>query len=128
MTIADRITKKQVSVNTDKKKITNLQSQIAMYQRSVDKSQEAIDQKTEEIELLQDIKREALVLVEKLESLTVYTDELRNKFLAIEWTPDLAWEDKLESTDYHEKIAEKFAVVDEIEELVRKANKIYYRR
>jgi hypothetical protein len=128
MTIADRIAKKNVAVNVGRKKINNLQTQVDMYTNTIERVTAENEQKLAEIDDLKKIEREALTIVAKVEVLSKYTDGLRKKFSEIEWRPDLAWEEKLESTDYHEKVAEKFELIDELQELVKRANKIYYRR
>jgi myo-inositol-1-phosphate synthase len=128
MTIADRISKKTIGVNTKVKKVANLQAQVDMYSNTIERVTEETEQMRSEVDLLKAIQTEAIGLVTRINELSQYTNSLREKFDAIEWSPDLAWEDRIESTDYREKTDEKFELIDQLQDCVKRANKIYYRR
>jgi chromosome segregation ATPase len=126
--ITDRIAKKNISIDGDKKKIASLDHQIELYTRSKENTQEKIDKKQGEIDRMREIQSQAKDLIKERDRLKAYTDGLVEKYNKIEWTPDLKWEDKIESTDYSEKIAERFEIIAKLEELVTDVNRIYYRR
>lgn len=128
MTLATRIGKKTIALEKDKNKVTNLKTQIEMYERSIVKTEEDMGQKQEEIDLLLDLKLEAEPLVKKRDELQAYTDGLRAKFDAIEWSPDMPWSDRIESTDYQEKVDERHAINARLTEIEKIANKTYFRR
>lgn len=127
-TIAERIAKKSISMGADETKISNLEHQIQLYQNAAEKAKVTRDQKKEELEQLLDIQIKAVALVKERDALSRYTNGLREKFDAYEWEPEMPFEKKLESTDYHAKVAERFAVIDQLADLEKQANKIYYRR
>lgn len=127
-TIVTRIGKKSVSRSADLTKAANLERLIESYKESLEKHLASAELKGEEVEFLLDLKAEAEELYERRGKLQKYTDGLREKFDKIEWSPDLAWEDKIESTDYAEKVAERHAINDRLTEIEKLANKTYYRR
>lgn len=127
-TIVTRIGKKSVSRSAALSKAANLERQIETYKASLAKHLESAELQQEEIDLLLDLKAEAEELYERRGKLQKYTDGLRERFDKIEWSPDLAWEDKIESTDYAEKVAERHAINDRLVEIEKLANKTYYRR
>lgn len=127
-TVEDRRTKKIVSIATDEKSVDNLEHQIALYSNSIEKKRAGIEQKLDEVKVLDELMDEAVELEKKCADILEYTNFLRAKYDAIEWKPDLAWEEKIESSDYAEKTAERFGYVDRLTEIEKSANKIYYRR
>lgn len=127
-TLAVRIGKKSVAIDKDQTKITNLQDQIDIYQKAIDRTKIDMAQKRDEVDLLLDLKAEAETLTKERDKLQSYTDVLVEKFGAIEWTPELKWEEKIESTDYAEKIAERQEINERLAEIEKTANKIYFRR
>lgn len=127
-TIDDRINKKTVAIGADQKSIASLDAQIALYSASKDKKLASIEQKRGEIEEMKVLRDRALYLKAKTEDILEYTNGLRAKFDAYEWRPDMPWEEKIESTDYKAKTEERFAYVAEMDEILKKVNKIYYRR
>lgn len=127
-TLNARIGKKSIARTADEAKVKNLEHQIEMYQRSIENHKESAAQKTEEIDLLINLKTEALALIGKREVLQAHTDGLRRKFDAIEWRPDMPFEDTIASTDYHEKVEERHEINARLREIEKEANKIYYRR
>lgn len=127
-TLATRIGKKSVSIEADKVKIKNLRTQIEMYEGSIVRSEASIAQKQEEVDLLLDLQVEADGLVKRRDALQKYTDGLVKKFEAIEWRPEMDWSEKIESTDYAEKVAERQAINVRLVEIEKIANKTYFRR
>lgn len=127
-TLNTRIGKKSTAKAADLAKIANLRTQISMYEVSVSKHEELAEQKQAEIDVLLDYLAEAKELIEERDELQAYTDGLRKKFDAIGWRPDQPWEEKIESTDYHEKIEARHAINARLAEIEKAANKIYFRR
>jgi len=126
--VEDRIEKKAVSIDKDTKSNENLQLQIDLYNASIAKKKAGIEQKLSEIEELKELRDEAVVLLKKADDILEYTNFLRAKYDAIEWSPDMPFEDKIESSDYAVKTKERFEYVDRLAEIEKAANKIYYRR
>jgi seryl-tRNA synthetase len=127
-TLAARIGKKSLAIEADRTKVKNLRAQIEMYEASIVKSEAGIEQKTEELDELLDLRAEAEKLLAERDELQAYTDALVKKFNAIPWRRDLEWEEKIESTDYADKIEERQIINVRLEEITKAANKIYYRR
>ena len=127
-TLNTRIGKKSAAIASDDAKVANLQKQIDMYQSSIERTELSRDKKREEVEELLDLLAEAEPLVKERDELLAYTEGLRAKFDAIEWRPDQPWEEKIESTDYQEKVDERHAINARLVEIEKAANKIYYRR
>lgn len=126
--ITDRIGKKSASISSDETKMTTLKNQIAVYQSSHDRLQSGVELKRSEVEELITLRIRAEILTKERDRLLAYTEGLRLKFDAIEWVPDLSWEQTLESTDYAEKIADRQRINAELVEIEKAANKIYFRR
>jgi uncharacterized coiled-coil DUF342 family protein len=127
-TLADRIGKKSVAIDNERKKIVNLEGQIELYQRSKDKLLASIDEKSAEVALLLEIQNQIQPLVSKRDSLNAEMNKLVKHFEQFEWRVDMPYEEKLESSAYPSLRDEKFRIASEIDELVKQANKIYYRR
>lgn len=127
-TIDDRINKKTVAIEQKKSKNDNLRAQIAIYESSIAANDQSIDIKQGEIEEMQKLREEALILKAKAEDILEYTNGLRAKFDTYEWSPDMPWEHKIESSDYRVKTEERFSYVARMEEIVKQVNKIYFRR
>lgn len=127
-TLTTRIGKKATAIAADNQKIANLRAQIEMYQRSIVKTEESRDQKQEEVDELLDLAAEARELTRERDELQAYTEGLREKFDAIGWRPGQPWEEKIESTDYQEKVDERHRINARLVEIEKQANKIYYRR
>jgi hypothetical protein len=127
-TLNTRIGKKSIAIDGDTAKINSLTKQRDLYDDWIEKAEALRKVKIDEKELLLNLKVEAEVLIKRRKSLQAYTDGLREKFDAIEWRPDLRWEEKIESTDYHEKVAERHSINERLTEIEKTANKIYYRR
>lgn len=127
-TLNTRIGKKSAAIASDDAKVANLQKQIDMYQSSIERTELSRDKKREEVEELLDLLAEAEPLVKERDELLAYTEGLRSKFDAIEWRPDQPWEEKIESTDYQEKVDERHRINNRLVEIEKAANKIYYRR
>lgn len=127
-TIADRIGKKSVAIDGEKKKVSNLEGQIALYERSKDKLEASIAEKEAEVELLLDIQNQIKPLLAERDRLSVEMEKLRLEYDKFEWRMDMPFEEKLESSSYPAFRDEKFRLIGEIDQLVKQANKIYYRR
>lgn len=127
-TLSKRLGDKAVSISKDEAAIGNLEKQIALFQNSIVTKRGEIEKKGAERDLISDLMAEAEGLVKEHTKLIDYTAFLVAKYEAIEWTPDMPYEDKLESTDYAEKTAEKFAIEDRLKDILKEANKIYFRR
>lgn len=127
-TIADRIGKKSVAIDNEEKKVANLDSQIALYERSKVKFQSSISEKKAEVELLLDIQSQIKPLLVERDRISVEMAKLVEHYQQFEWRLDMPWEEKLESSVYPGLRDEKFRIIAEIEKLVKQANKIYYRR
>jgi hypothetical protein len=127
-TIADRIGKKSVAIDGERKKVANLEGQIALYGRSKDKLEASIAEKEAEVELLLDIQNEIKPLMVERDRLSVEMAKLVTHYAQFEWREDMPFEEKLESSAYNGLRDEKFRIVAEIDRLVKQANKIYYRR
>lgn len=127
-TIADRIGKKSVAIDNERKKIVNLEGQISLYERSKDKLQASIDEKEAEVELLLDIQSQIVPLITERDRLSGEMVKLVEHYGQFAWREDMPWEEKLESSSYPGLRDEKFRIIGEIDKLVKQANKIYYRR
>lgn len=127
-TIATRIGKKSIAIDTEKQKIANLDSQIELYEKSKVKFQSSIAEKEAEVELLLDIQNQIKILITERDRLSTEMAKLVAHFDQFQWRVDLPWEEKLESSPYNGLRDEKFRIVAEINRLVKQANKIYYRR
>lgn len=127
-TLNSRIGRKSISIDADKTKQSNLKHQMKIYESSMTKLDESIEVKQGELDEMVTLKIEAEDLIKKRKALQAYTDGLREKFDAIEWRPDLTWEEKIESTDYAAKVAERQSINERLVEIEKTANKIYYRR
>jgi regulator of replication initiation timing len=127
-TIADRIGKKSVAIDGEKKKVVNLEGQIALYTRSKEKLEASIAEKAAEVELLLDIQNEVKPLITERDRLSAEMEKLRVHYDQYEWRADMPFEEKLESSAYPGLRDEKFRIIGEIDRLVKQANKIYYRR
>lgn len=86
-----------------------------------------IAQKDSEIEALAVLLSKAQRLDKRSTEILIYLQELSSKFEAIEWRPDMPEEEKIGSSDYREKADERYALEDEIADLLKEANKIYWR-
>jgi len=128
LTLATRIGKKTLALDKGRAKIVNLRLQIEMYEASIKKTEADVKIQQQEVDLLLNLKLEADDLTKKRDALQKYTDGLMKKYEAIPWSPDLAWEDKIESTDYAEKVTERHAINARLAEIEKIANKTYYRR
>jgi len=127
-TIATRIGKKSVAIDTEKQKIANLDSQIELYEKSKVKFQSSIAEKEAEVELLLDIQNQIKILITERDRLSGEMAKLVEHYDQFEWRTDMPWDEKLESSPYNGLRDEKFRIVAEINRLVKQANKIYYRR
>lgn len=127
-TIDDRINKKTVAIEQKQAKNDNLRVQIGIYESSIAANDLSIGLKRAEIEEMQKLREEALILKAKAEDILEYTNGLRAKFDAYEWSPDMPWEHKIESSDYKSKTEERFSYVARMDEIVKQVNKIYFRR
>lgn len=127
-TIATRIGKKSVAIDTEKQKIANLESQIELYEKSKVKFQTSIAEKEAEVELLLDIQSKIRLLIVERDRLSEEMAKLVAHYDQFPWSVDMPWEHKLESSSYNGLRDEKFRIVAEINRLVKSANKIYYRR
>lgn len=127
-TLNTRIGKKSVAIDGDVAKIKSLTGQRDLYNMWIEKAEAVMAEKVAEKDLLIDLKVEADVLLKRRKELQAYTDGLREKFDAIPWRPDLEWHEKIESTDYAQKVAERHSINERLAEIEKTANKIYYRR
>ena len=127
-TIATRLGKKRAVIETDKKKIENLEHQIALYTNSIEKTREQMSTRESEVEYLTTLQTEAVELSKQEAELRRYTEGLMAKYSAFDWSPDMPWEQKIESSDYSEKQAERFRIIARLEEIEKLANKAYFRR
>lgn len=127
-TIATRIGKKSVAIDTERQKIANLDSQIELYKKSKVKFQTSIAEKEAEVELLLDIQHQIKLLITERDRISSEMAVLVAHYEKFEWRADMPWEEKLESSSYNGLRDEKFRIVAEINRLVKQANKIYYRR
>lgn len=127
-TLTTRIGKKSVAIDKDKTKVSNLKDQINVYSKAVIRTEADIEQKQQELDLLLDLKVEADGLLKERDALQAYTDALVEKFGSIPWRPGQPEDEKIESTDYAEKVAERFEINARLAEIETAANKIYYRR
>lgn len=126
--IAERITKKTLALENDQNKIKNLDAQIALYEKSKTKLKSTMIEKQEEIDAMLSLQSSVKNLVVERDQLTKEIAALVEHYGAFQFRPDQPWEEKLDSSNYAELTAKKFAVIDEIADLVKAANKIYYRR
>lgn len=126
--LSKRLGDKDISIIKDRAKVENLEHQIALYQNSITDKKSEIEKKTLERDRISALLAEAETLVKRHAHLVKYTGSLVEKFNAIEWRPDLPFEDKLESTDYAEKINEKFEIEARLTAILKEANKTYFRR
>lgn len=127
-TLSKRLGDKAVSIKKDEAAIGNLEKQIALFQNSIETKRGEIEKKALERDMINDLMAEAEGLAKEHAKLIEYTAFLVAKYDAIEWRPDLTFEEKLESSDYAEKTEEKFAIEDRLKEIMKEANKIYFRR
>jgi chromosome segregation ATPase len=128
-TIETRLAKKTAGFESDKKKIENLEAQIRQYQNSVDRLTSGLTQKQEEIDLLTELQEEAKVLTRRDGQLAGELEKIREHFDQFEWSIDMPYEHKLESSvEYRNKLQERQVVVARLTEIEKIANKTYYRR
>lgn len=127
-TIATRIGKKSVAIDTERQKIANLDSQIELYEKSKVKFQSSIAEKEAEVELLLDIQSQIKLLIVERDRISEEMAKLVVHYDQFTWREGMPWEEKLESSVYPGLRDEKFRIVAEINRLVKQANKIYYRR
>lgn len=126
--IAERITKKTLALENDQNKVKNLDAQISLYEKSKTKLKSTMLEKQEEIDAMLSLQSSVKDLVAERDRLTKEIAELVDHYNSFPFRPDQPWEEKLESSNYAELTEKKFAVIDEIADLVKAANKIYYRR
>lgn len=126
--IAERINKKAASLGNDQKKIGSLDEQIELYERSKAKLNLSIAEKQSEIDTMVGLQKEAATLVRERDALSDQMQELVDHYNSFEWRPDQPEEEKLESSNFNELRDQKYAIQDRINEIVKSANKIYYRR
>lgn len=127
-TLAKRVGDKNISIVKDEASIENLEKQIALYQNSIDTKRADIDKKALERDFIQGLLSEAEELVKEHGNLTEYIGFLVEKYNKFEWRPDMPFEEKLESSDYAEKTEEKFSIEERLKEILKQANKAYFRR
>ncbi len=128
-TIETRLAKKTQGLDTDKKKIENLNAQITQYTNSVDRIEAGLAQKQAEVDTLTELLEEARVLDRRDGQLGAELEAIRTHFDQFEWSMDMPWEHKLESSgDYKKKLAEREITVARLVEIQKIANKTYYRR
>lgn len=128
MTLATRIGRKTLALEKDQAKIEEKIQRVKLLQAEVASLRKDVEQKQAEIDLIGMLKVEAEELMEKRGELQSYTDGLLAKFDAIPWRPDMDWSEKIESTDYQEKVDERHAINERLAEIEKTANKTYYRR
>ncbi|QFG12121.1 Hypothetical Protein OBI_RACECAR_277 [Arthrobacter phage Racecar] len=127
-TLAKRLGDKNISIVKDQSSIDNLEKQIALYQNSIETKRSEIEKKTLEANLISELMGEAEELLKEHAKLVEYIAFLVEKYSKFEWRADMPFSEKLESSDYPEKTAEKFKIEDRLKEIVKQANKAYFRR
>lgn len=128
LTLATRIGQKSIAIDKEKAKLKTKIAKIKMDQDSLPSMKASIDQRQAEVDLLIDLKLETDQLTKRRNELQAYTDGLVDKFNAYGWRPDQPDNEKIESTDYAEKIAERQVINTRLVEIEKLANKTYYRR
>jgi chromosome segregation ATPase len=126
--IAQRITKKTLALQNDQNKIANLDNQIALYQKSKVKTTEDMKEKQAEIERMTDLLGQAKSLIAERDGVSAEMAGLVAKYSQFQWRADMPFEEKIESSNYAQLRDEKFRLDEEINRVVKAANKTYYRR
>jgi chromosome segregation ATPase len=126
--IAQRITKKTLALQNDQNKIANLDNQIALYQKSKVKTTEDMKEKQAEIERMTDLLGQAKSLIAERDGVSAEMAGLVAKYSQFPWRADMPFEEKIESSNYGTLRDEKFRLDEEINRVVKAANKTYYRR
>lgn len=127
-TLSTRIGQKMLAAQKSQAELDQVEARMALWEVKADTLRKGVAQKQEEIDALMELKIEADALMAKRTKLQVYTDGLLEKFNAIPWRPDMDWSEKIESTDYQEKVDERHAINERLAEIEREANKTYFRR
>lgn len=128
ITLSTRIGQKSLAVSKSQADIKYKQERIALMQSKLEAAKAGMEQQQAEVTFMTELKAEAEALLEKRAELQEYTDRLLAKFNAIPWSPDQPFTDKIESTDYQEKVDERHAINDRLAEIETLANKTYFRR
>lgn len=127
-TLSTRIGQKTLAVEKSQSELDQVEAKIALLNIKADTLRKGVEQKQTEVDRLVELKKEADALMEKRVKLQAYTDGLLEKFNAIGWRPDQPWEEKIESTDYQEKVNERHEINVRLAEIETEANKTYFRR
>jgi hypothetical protein len=128
-TIETRLAKKTQGLDSDKKKIENLNAQITQYKNSVERIEAGLAQKEAEVAILEELQEEAKVLDRRDGQLGAELEAKRLFYDQFEWSMYMPEEHKLESDlEYKKKLAERQVVVARLAEIEKIANKTYYRR
>lgn len=128
-TIQTRLAKKTAGLVADQKKVENLKAQITQYTNSIERVEAGLEQKQNEVALLQSLETEAVELIRRYDVLGTEMETIRGYFDQFPWHPDQPYEEKLESSvDYKKKLAERELILSRLNEIEKTANKTYYRR
>lgn len=128
-TIETRLENKSKGLTADKNKVGNLKHQIAQYTTSVNTIEAGLPQKEEEVQKLTAYFDEARSLSERSDELGAQMIKIREHFDQFEWSVDMPYEHKLESsTEYARMLQERQVAEARLVELEKLANKVYYRR
>lgn len=128
ITLSTRIGQKSMAVAKSQADIKYKQERIGVMQSKLDVAKAGMEQQQAEVTFMTELKAEAEGLLAKRAELQEYTDGLLAKFNAIPWSPDQPFTDKIESTDYQEKVDERHAINARLAEIETLANKTYFRR
>lgn len=128
-TIETRLAKKIAGLVADEKKVENLNAQITQYKNSAERIEAGLEQKRAEVAILEELQEEARVLERRDGQLGAEIEAIRTHFDQFEWTTDMPWDHRLESSgEYKKKVQERQVVVERLTEIQKTANKTYYRR
>jgi len=128
ITLSTRIGQKSLAVVKSQADIKYKQDRINLMQSKLDAAKAGMEQQQAEVTFMTELKEEAETLMEKRAELQAYTDRLLAKFNAIPWSRDMPESDKIESTDYQDKVDERHAINARLAEIETLANKTYFRR
>jgi hypothetical protein len=126
--MADKIAKKKISLIKDESKKARLVDLVKQHEGWIASVQEDIDLKTSEVDQMTKLMAGAMDLDAKLTKVQEEIEAIVAKFNAIPWRPDLAWEEKIESSDYAKMVAYRDSLSDKLDELQKDLNRVYYRR
>lgn len=126
--MADKLAKKKISLLKDESKKARLEDLVKQHEGWIAGVQTDIDLKSDEFSRMEKIMKEAVAIDAKLTKVQEEILELVEKYNAIPWRPDMPWEDKIDSSEYPKMVGYRDSLMEQLAELEKDLNRVYYRR